>query len=287
MHYIVYNSLEDVLKNAETPPEKWHVYRNGIRWDRMTKPESPREKEMYGSTEEVVGKVRKAHPKDAKISTNMTSDISSDVFMKKQFSFVNKQIHGCRVDIPRYLSGDPRCFFSAKKIRRENRAVRVYASIGGNWFRSADELAVCGSLACAVTEWLEANGVNVELWAVTAIDGMFDCGGNSNDETDLDAVHLIKLKDSTSYIDLGLVSFVCGYSKFFRNIVFKSYYKYADGIVGSGYHLDNRLGRVVQFNKDMLPPGSDDKKNSIIIPQCYRISDAKRWFSDFVKNQNN
>lgn len=286
MHYIVYNSLEDVLKNAETPPEEWHCQWCKYRWDRITDPKDSYRLKMYGRTKEVVGEVRKAHPKDAKIATNMTSDISSDVFMKKQFSFVNKQIHGCRVDIPRYLSGDPRCFFSAKKIRRENRAVRVYASIGGNWSRSASELAVCGSLACAVTEWLESNGVNVELWAVTAIDGMFDCGGNSNDKTDLDVVHLIKLKDSTSYIDLGLVSFVCGYSRFFRNIVFKSYYKYGNSLANSGYNLDDALGHVVQFTKDMLPPGCDDKENSIIIPQMYNIESAKDWFSRFVNDNN-
>lgn len=284
MNYIVYNSLEDVLKNAETPPEKWYCSHYGYRWKEMTKPTDSSTRHFNGSTEEVVGEVRKTHPKDAKITTGMAARISSDVFMKKRFSFVNKQIHGCRVDIPRYLSGDPRCFFSAKKIRRENRAVRVYAGIGGNCGRSADEMAVCGSLACAVTEYLESNGINVELWAVTAIEEMFSCGGNNNDETDRDTIHLIKLKDSTSYIDLGLVSFVCGYAKFFRNVVFKSYYKYGNSLVNSGYMLSGGLGHVVQFTKEMLPPGCDDKENSIIIPQFYNIESAKRWFDKFVNN---
>lgn len=287
MHYIVYNSLDDVLKNAETPPEKWNSPRCSYMWKEITKPSVIGGNSFYGSTEEVLAEVRKPHPKDSQIAFNTALNISSDVFMKKRFSFVNKQLNGCRVDIPRYLAGDPRCFFNVRKIRRENRAVRVYASIGGNCGRSSGELAVCGSLACAVVEYLESNGVNVELWAVTAINDLFDRGGNQKDSTDRDSVHLIKLKDSTSYIDLGLVSFVCGYSKFFRNIVFKSYYKYADGIVGSGYHLDNRLGHVVQFHRKMLPPGSDDKENSIIIPQCYNISDAKRWFSDFCQKPNN
>ena len=80
------------------------------------------------------------------------------------------------------------------------------------------------------------------------------------------------------------MSFICGYDKFFRNIVFKSYYRYGDSVFNIGYRLARRLGWVVQFNKDMLPPGSDDKENSIIIPQCYSIDDANRWFNKFVNN---
>ena len=285
MNYIVYNNLEDILKNAENAPEKWNCQVYGFHWSSITNPKYPDKRRFYGaSTKDVICEIRKTHPKDAKITSNAMLNISSDVFMKKRFSFVNKQLNGCRVDIPRYLSGDPRCFFNVRKVRRENRAVRVYASIGGNCGRSSHELAVCGSLACAVTEYLESNGVNVELWAVTAINDMFSVGGNSKDATDCDAVHLVKLKDSTSYIDLGLVSFICGYDKFFRNIVFKSYYKYGDSVFNMGYRLDGRLGRVVQFNKGMLPPGSDDKENSIIIPQFYSIDGAKRWFNEFVEN---
>ena len=117
-----------------------------------------------------------------------------------------------------------------------------------------------------------------------AMNEIFSVGSNSKDATDCDAVPLVKLKDSTSYIDLGLVSFICGYDKFFRNIVFKSCYKYGDSIFNMGYRLDSHLGRVVQFNNDMLPPGSDDKENSIIIPQFYSIDGAKRWFNEFVNN---
>ena len=285
MHYIVYNNLEDLLKNAENAPEKWNYYLYEPHWSSITNPISPGGIKFYGtSTKDVIREVLKSHPRDAKISLNSMLNISSDVFMKKRFSFVNKQLNGCRVDVPRYLAGDPRCFFNVRKVRRENRAVRVYASIGGNCGRSTNELAVCGSLACGVTEYLESNGVNVELWAVTAINDMFSVGGNSKDATDCDAVHLVKLKDSTSYIDLGLVSFICGYDKFFRNIVFKSYYKYGDSVYNMGYRLDSHLGRVVQFNKDMLPPDSDDKENSIIIPQFYSIDGAKRWFNEFVNN---
>lgn len=283
MHYITYNSVDDILKNAETMPsfndDLFKYY-----WRKLEDGDG-----FHSSTEAVLKKCRGSHEKQMEISSQIIGEIKSDVFMKKRFTFVNRQMVGQRVDIPRYLSGDIRCWFACKKIRRTNRAVRVYASIGGNSGRGNKELAVNGVLASAVVEYLESNSVNVELWSVIAISEIFKKGNNPKDLTDLNLVHLLKIKDSCEYIDLGYINYLCGDNFFFRNIIFKSFYQYGNSVFPSGYVMNcSGLGRKAEFSRKALPPCSEeDKENSIIIPSFYKISDAKRWFSDFVKNINN
>lgn len=283
MNYIVYNSIEDILKMAEGDGKHlesdrakrgWMVLSNGSNYH------------FSGKTSEVCEGARSEHSYEANLINEKMSSVMSDDFMKKRFTFQNKQMVGQRVDIPRYLSGDLRCWFATKKIRRVNHAVRVYASIGGNAHRGSSELAINGALACSVVDAIESEGVNVELWGVTRINHFFSDFPDKeyqNDRDCADVVHLIKLKDSCEYCDLGRIGWVIGNDKFFRNIIFKSLFNYADSKYVSNHMwtVAGGMGHACDFKKNMIiPDGEYTKENTIVIPNVYSASEARDWFNN-------
>ena len=290
MNYLIHNSVEQMLVEAENAPD-WEaarkkypnedVYINLIMkrsWDSWTKGTA-----FTGKTGEVIKECRGEHEYESRIMSDISSDMMSDDFMKKRFTFRNKQLVGQRVDIPRYLSGDQRCWFATKKIKKIAQAVRVYAPIGGLFYISKEEMQVCGALTCSVVEKLESEGINVELWAAYSIGDFFHKRVNPLDNDGCKVCGLIKIKDSSEYSDLGMISYVTGNDKFYRNIVFKSRVKFAydvfmqNGIKSNcegSYHSSNFLEEYI------LPDGEYTKENTIVIPRIYNIDVAKQWFNN-------
>lgn len=290
MNYLIHNSVEQMLVEAENAPD-WEaaikkypnkdVYINLIMkrsWDSWTKGT-----DFNGKTSKVIEECRGEHEYEARIMSDKSHSMMSDDFMKKRFTFRNKQLVGQRVDIPRYLSGDQRCWFATKKIKKIAQAVRVYAPIGGQGNVSKEEMQVCGALTCSVVEKLESEGINVELWAAYSIRDFFHKRVNPNDSDGYKVCGLIKIKDSSEYNDLGMISYITGNNHFYRNIVFKSRVKFAydvfmqTGIESScegGYYSSNFLEEYI------LPDGEYTKENTIVIPRIYHMDEAIQWFNN-------
>ena len=296
MNYLIHNSVEQMLVEAENAPD-WEaarkkypnedVYINLIMkrsWDSWTKGTA-----FTGKTSKVISECRGEHEYEARIISDKSHSMMSDDFMKKRFTFRNKQLVGQRVDIPRYLSGDQRCWFATKKIKKIAQAVRVYAPIGGLACVSKNRMQVCGALTCSVVEKLESEGINVELWAAYSIVDFFHNRVNPVDDDGMKVCGLIKIKDSSEYNDLGMISYVTGNNHFYRNIVFKSRVKFAYDVFmqtgiksncGGNYHSSNFLEEYI------LPDGEYTKENTIVIPRLYHMNSAIQWFNNkFYKEE--
>ena len=290
MNYLIHNSVEQMLVEAENAPD-WKAARkkypsesgyinNDMKrsWDSWTKGTA-----FNGKTGEVIKECRGEHKYEARIMSDKSHSIMSDDFMKKRFTFRNKQLVGQRVDIPRYLSGDQRCWFATKKIKKIAQAVRVYAPIGGSGNVSKEEMQVCGALTCSVVEKLESEGINVELWAAYSIGDFFHKRVNPFDDDGIKVCGLIKIKDSSEYSDLGMISYVTGNGHFYRNIVFKSRIKFAYDVFMQTGIQSNCRGNYISSNfleEYILPDGEYTKKNTIVIPRLYRMDSAIQWFNN-------
>lgn len=290
MNYLIHNSVEQMLVEAENAPD-WEAaikkYPNESRyvnlymkvpWDSWTKGTA-----FTGKTSNVIEECRGKHEYEASIMSDISIDMISDDFMMERFTFRNKQFVGQRVDIPRYLSGDQRCWFSTKKIKKTAQAVRVYAPIGGVFDVSKKEMQVCGALTCSVVEKLESEGINVELWAAYHIRDFFCRRVNPHDDDGRKVCGLIKIKDCNEYSDLGMISYVTGNNYFYRNIVVKSRVKFAyDVFMQTGvksncngnYHSSNFL------EEHILPDGEYTKEHTVVIPRIYHIDSAIQWFNN-------
>ena len=288
MNYLIHNSVEKMLVEAENAPD-WEAarkkYPNESRyinqmmkyyWDLFTNGTV-----KYGKTRDVIKECRGEHKYEAHIMSDKSNEIMSDDFMKKIFTYRNKQLVGQRVDIPRYLRGDQRCWFSTKKIKRIAHAVRVYAPIGGVCNITKDQMQVCGALTCSVVEKLESEGINVELWAAYFLQDFFHQRVNANDDDGMNVCGLIKLKDSSEYSDLGMISYVTGNDQFYRNIVFKSRVKFAyDVFMQTGIKLNSNHRSSDFLEEYILPDGEYTKKNTIVIPRRYHMDSAIQWFKN-------
>ena len=292
MNYLIHNSVEQMLVEAENAPD-WEAARKKYpnesvyidstmkrSWDSWTKGTA-----FTGKTGEVIEECRGEHKYEARIMSDISRDMISDDFMKKRFTFRNKQLVGQRVDIPRYLSGDQRCWFATKKIKKIAQAVRVYAPIGGSYNISKKEMQVCGALTCSVVEKLESEGINVELWAAYHIRDFFyyNKPARIHDNDWMKVCGLVKIKDCNEYSDLGMIAYVTGNNYFYRNIVFKSRVKFAydmfmqTGIMSkcdASYHSSDFLKEYI------LPDGEYTKENTIIVPRLYHMDSAIQWFNN-------
>ena len=290
MNYLIHNSVEQMLVEAENAPD-WEAAREKYpnksiyinnnmkrKWDSWTKGTA-----FNGETGKVIDECRAEHEYEARIMSDKSHSMMSDDFMKKRFTFRNKMLVGQRVDIPRYLSGDQRCWFATKRMKKIAQAVRVYAPIGGLVNVSKEEMQVCGALTCSVVEKLESEGINVELWAAYFLPDFFHQRVNTNDDDGIKVCGLIKIKDSSEYSDLGMISYVTGNDHFYRNIVFKSRVKFAYDVFmqtgiksncGGNYHSYNFLEEYI------LPDGEYTKENTIVIPRIYNMNEAIQWFNN-------
>lgn len=238
-------------------------------------------KEFYGS-----------HVFDAKSMSSLVCEISNMDFHKDSFKFIDRQTSGMGVNVGRYLSGDQRCWYSMRKQRKPNLAIRVFAPFGGLGNVSQNQMKVCGALSCAITDMLETIGINVELWASCVINSVLQ----SHDDKAYDFIYensshlctLIKLKDSEQYCDYGIINYVTGNSHFYRNIVFKDRLLY-----GLKLHLSTGMKVLshdigdssYNFEQHMIPDDPDhDKALDIVVPRIYDIDQAKHWLeNDFMK----
>lgn len=294
MNYSVYASVNDAVVAIQNKPdfegfvkdhpECYNIIMNNCEhtWNVITYGDS-----FYGGgTEKVVKDFMGEHSYEAKLTASIESQLETETFYKKRFRFHNRQIVGNRVDIPRYLNGDQRYWFAIKKIKLPNKAIRVFAPMGGLWNISERQMQVCGAVTCAVVEALETQGISVELWASCCCRGVF---GNRNDATaeelktlraDPDwknICHLIKLKDSSQYCDYGMINYVTGNSGFYRNVIFKD--RILTGMRGMSRGLCYiSSGASCDFERSLIPPDEDyDPKNDIIIPRIYELDKAKSW----------
>lgn len=276
MQYSVYSSPEELVKACNTEPDLQHTLFAQSDWNEITEGE-----EFYGgSTKHMIKEFYKEHSYEAKLTANIESQFDTEKFYKKKFRFQTRQTVGCRVDIPRLLNNDPRYWFSVKKIVTENRAVRVFAPMGGLGEVSENQMRVCGATTCAVVEALEANNIAVELWASCCSSGVFNIESNYHgvrDGTQEHICQLIKLKDSSQYSDLGMINFVTGHHGFYRNFVFKDRILTAHKLLGSGIKYRG-VGSSYNFPRDYIPEDEDhDSSKDIVIPRIYNLDDAKKW----------
>ena len=290
MNYLIHNSVEQMLVEAENAPD-WEAARKKYpnesgyinhdmkgSWDSWTKGT-----DFNGKTSKVIDECRAEHEYEARIMSDKSHSIMSDDFMKKRFTFRNKMLVGQRVDIPRYLSGDQMCWFATKRMKKIAQAVRVYAPIGGSGNVSKEEMQVCGALTCSVVEKLESEGINVELWAAYFIPDFFYQRVNTNDDDGIKVCGLIKIKDSSEYSDLGMISYVTGNNHFYRNIVFKSRVKFAYDVfmqTGIKSNCDGSCHSSNFFEEYILSDGEYTKENTIVIPRIYNMDSAIQWFNN-------
>lgn len=228
MNYLIHNSVDQLILDADKAPDwsaamerckdgtdkSYVTYTMRGNWDSWTSG-TP----FNGKTSKVIDAYRGEHEYESKIMCDTACEMMSDDFMKKRFTFRNKQLVGQRVDIPRYLSGDQRCWFATKKMKKIAQAVRVYAPIGGIGNVTKEEMEVCGALTCSVVEKLESDGINVELWAAYHIQDFF-CGHPPvNYDSDWEKMcGLVKIKDSSEYSDLGMIAYVTGNDYFYSTL---------------------------------------------------------------------
>ena len=305
MQYSVYPNVRALVDNALNEPD-WNKFKNQTyenvtersleyaiqhakqEWNEYT--ESRSSFSGKRGTKGVVKEYEGPHDYEARIISNIESSILSDDFFKKRFSFVNRQTLGQRVDIPRYLNGDQRCWFAVKRKKKPNRAVRVFAPIGGQCMVSSEEMAVCGALSCAIVEMLEANGINAELWASCCVQGVFANMSTNPDPIDPTWDHLcqlVKLKDSCDYCDYGMVNYVCGNSQFYRNIVFKDRISHGISLMQSGLRFDE-IGGSYNFGREYIPEDEDhDSDLDVVVPRIYNIDRAREYIqNEFCGNNS-
>ena len=288
MTYSVYPSVAALVEavKVSSPPEPkgfkgclGNDYKD--EWDRMSRGTS-----FTGKTSRVISEVFSPHPYEASLVSSMEAEILSDDFFKKKFAFCNRQTVGQRVDIPRYLNGEQRCWFATKRQKRIQKAVRVFAPMGGTCDITKEQMAVCGALSCAVCEMLESNGIAVELWASCCSAGVFAraCREFPDEDKWRDICQLVKVKDSNEYVDYGFINFVTGNSHFYRNLVFKD--RILAGISAfnsGGRKMFYSVGKSYNMSRNLIPPDEDhDSSLDIVVPRIYEIEDAKRYIQNVL-----
>ena len=294
MQYSVWADVAKLVEQAKHPPDWNHLaevtgdreYRAKCEWNEITNGNS-----FYGGgTNEVIKKYLGPHEYEAKVIANVESQLQNENFFRKRFVFKNRQVQGQRVDIPRYLNGDQRYWFSVKKVPMPNRAVRLFAPMGGLCNVSKSQMAVCGALTCAVCEALETNGINVELWASCCCHGVASIRGNAPDELKRFAssqknytniCQLVKIKDSSQYCDYGMINYITGDSGFYRNIIFKDRIcAFMNTTESTGLYYSN-CGSSYNFSRECIPQDEDyNSEADIVIPRIYDIDEAKLWMEN-------
>lgn len=295
MLYSIWPNVEALVKQATEKPcfsnlikqycliaeDEWNEVENGGTF-------------FGGGTKNVVKTYYGPHEYEAKIISNIESQIVGENFFKKKFVFRSRQIQGQRVDIPRYLNGDQRYWFSVKKVPMPNRAIRVFAPMGGTAGVSSKEMSICGALTCAVCEALETCGINVELWASCCSKGVLSVNTiasptnvrlfNSSTRPN-DICQLVKIKDSSSYCDYGMINYITGNSGFYRNIIFKDRICAVAKVASSTEVHYNGVGCSYNFSEENIPKDDEYSEADIIIPRIYEIDRAKTWMEENLEEK--
>lgn len=274
VHREFYDSLDDFMKQM-------HDFRLEDLGDTVEKQsnysrsaqiitETSGDGKFYGNYEKVYDKFKKHNVKQeaSVLATAIDSLVGAD-FDEQRCQYRTRLEEGDEVDVNRYLDGQDRYWNGVRKVRREKRVVRVYVHVGGHCGRSAEQLAIGGALAVAVTEAMEAAGIAVELWGVCYASGCYENGDN--------ALTAVMLKPSDTFADLGIINYICGNHHVFRNSFFRSWCKTGrrdalDVGYGLGYHA------VV--DKDKIGLTDEEAEQAIIVPSFYDVPSAKDWLDE-------
>ena len=269
MTYCVYPTIDDLVNDVTEKPEG---IENNLQarstWDDTEEGDGGN---FYGyGIKKVIDDIGNPNPKYAKLMYNTASVISTNEFLREKWKVRQRSCTGHRVDIPRFLSGDQRCWFSMVKSRSEAPAVRVFAPMGGICDITRTQMNVCGALSCAISEILEANGVLVEMWAACTSIGVMKTMGADNDMSTF-----IKIKSTDEYINYPLISYITGDSFFYRTTVFRSRIKAASRMNMS---LFRNVGGSTSLRKEYIPEDPDyDPDLDIVVPRIYGIDHAKSY----------
>lgn len=251
--------------------------------------------EFFGEdgTEGVAREFYGPHEYEAKITFELQKELACKDFFKTKFAFASRQTVGQRVDIPRYLAGDQRCWFSTKRQKRTVPCVRVFAPMGGHGKVTAEQMEICGATTCAIVEMLESSGIGVELWMACCAGKVAKCFARPPSETDQQSetnpghtCQMIKIKDCGEYCDIGMVNYLTGNSHFYRNIVLKDRFMLVMKYANQGrYPLTT--GASYSFRKEHLP--IEDEYNSdldMFIPRIYDMYTAKMYIRSNFSEEN-
>lgn len=237
------------------------------------------ENSFNGNHEELYQKWKRHDVKnEAGIMSGVMSEINTADFEEQKWEFRQRLEEGDVIDVNRYLDGHERFCSGVRRTMRTKQVVRIYFNIGGNCNRRETELAVSGALAVTLTEVLESMGIGVELWACAFSTGV---GWTRKDNEISDCGTLIKLKGSDEFSDLGIINYMCGNAKVFRNQMFISWCQLAED---NGIECDRSLGSHREASASDIGLTDDEDNNAIFVPSFYKVEDAKVWLKNMFTN---
>ena len=289
MEYSIYANIQDITKRFQTTPDwewyssKYPLCKSDVAWAKSTWNIIVGEWNG-GTTEKVLETLNGPHSYEAELTTHIADNMLTNEFYKKKFKYRNRQMCGQRVDIARYLSGDQRCWSTVKRERVVNPSIRVYAPMGGTGEIKEKEMRVCGAMTAALCEALETEGIGVELWACCCAAGVFRQGKKCSDDNDI--AQMIKIKDSSTYCDFGLISYITGSSGFYRNIIFKDRILAGLDVMvrTGGKKVFNGIGGSYNFREWTIPKDEDNEFNKdIILPRIYDMDRAKEYLEENIE----
>ena len=264
MHVEFYDSLNEFIETAhKTKPSDL----DGFSMSKSYVEKFEKSDHFYGNERELYKKYKEHDVKrEAGIMAGVMDNINTSDFVEHAWEFKQRLDEGDMIDVNRYLDGQEKFWCGVRRCLRNKQVVRVYVGLGGNCSRTKEELAICGAVGVTVTEVLEAMGIGVELWGGCFATNLFDNGDNGG--------VVVKLKDSNEFADLGMVNYICGNSHIFRNYFFRSWC-----LLGKRDKLDTEwgLGRCRDFNAKDIGLDEEEERAAIVIPQFYKVDDAKKW----------
>lgn len=227
-----------------------------------------------GKNEEVINRIKSHDLKEeARLNANATGEIPASLFQSVRWEWQRKLEEGDEVCVSRYLDGQDCYWTGVRRRRRPQKVMRVYVTVGGNCFRSKEELAVAGAVATTVTELLESNGVATELWGVS--------GSHKIDtRSKVDLVVQFRIKGSQDYCDYGAINFLTGNNHFFRNIIFRTFCKYVED--NSTATVSYGLGTALAITQQVLGLDEREFEEAVVIPPLFTVDEAVIWLKEFV-----
>lgn len=149
-----------------------------------------------------------------------------------------RDVYGSRVNVGRYLTGDPKCMVHRPKVQSNThgRVVRIVSAIGGAAGVPAKEVMMRGAAVIALTETLTLMGFAVEVIAEYSITNTHD-GSNSLDP---EIVAAITLKASDEVYDPDAISFGLAHPAMQRRLCFS--WRDSPEVMAAGFSLRHGSG---------------------------------------------
>lgn len=149
----------------------------------------------------------------------------------------------------RYLTGDDRFMRRSQRAsRRGPRTITLWAEIGGNWKRSADELVWSAVQACTLTDILESAGYRVELNAVWPLKQLTTTHAPGNT--------VIAVKEATDHLRIDNVVAMLGHAGLLRTVGFACVASQPSEAVNDYLGAQASMGQVVTGPGDIILSGA-------------------------------